>query len=893
MQRESEANALLNWKASLDNQSQVSLSSWYGNNPCSNWVGIHCDESKSVSNISLRDMGLRGMLHSLNFSSFPNIHTIDIRNNSFNETIPSQIGLLLSNLETLDFSLNQLSGSIPKSIGNLLKLSYLYISQNSLSGPIPSEIGMMSSMNVFDFSSNFLSGRIPPTLGNLSNLRELYLYNNTLSGPIPSEIGLISSMQDLDFSDNFLFGRIPATLGNLSNLQNLYIYNSTLSSSIPDEVGKLYSLTGMHLSHNNLSGSIPISVGPIPKSLKSCSSLRRLRLEQNQLTENMTQCTFECPNLNYIDLSDNNLYGNLSPNWGKCYKLTSLKISDNNLSGVIPQELGEATNLHELHLSSNHLIGQIPKELGKLTLLIKLLISSNLFSGNVPIEITSLKDLQFLGLAENDFSGFITKQLGSLPNLLLLNLSYNKFVGHIPLEFDKFKQLQSLDLSKNFFGGKIPFILGKLKYLETLNLSHNNLSGTIPSDFDDMLSLTNVDISYNQLEGPLPNIPAFQKASINALRNNKGLCGKISGLEPCPPTSSRKSHHHQNTKVIVLVLSISLSILLLMLLVFFISCRLHRSATTNENQVVEPQNQNLFAIWSYDGKMVYENIIDATEDFDNKYLIGVGGCGSVYRAELPYGEVVAVKKLHSIPNEESSILKAFQSEIRALTEIRHRNIVKLYGFCSHSLHSFLVYDLVERGSIDKILQNDAHANEFHWNRRVNVIKGVANALSYMHHDCSPPIIHRDISSKNVLLDLEYKAHVSDFGTSKFLNPDSSNLTSFAGTYGYIAPELAYTIEVNEKCDVYSFGVFALEVIFGKHPGEIISSTMLSSSFEVDNFLLNDNLDQRLPRPMNPIDKEIISILRIATSCLRENPHSRPTMECVVKELLILNAASTN
>ncbi|OIV98599.1 hypothetical protein TanjilG_23038 [Lupinus angustifolius] len=862
MQRESEANALLNWKASLDNQSQVSLSSWYGNNPCSNWVGIHCDESKSVSNISLRDMGLRGMLHSLNFSSFPNIHTIDIRNNSFNETIPSQIGLLLSNLETLDFSLNQFTGSIPKSIGNLSKLLYLYISQNSLSGLIPSEIGMMSSMNVFDFSSNFLSGRIPPTIGNLSNLQELYLYNNTLS------------------------------------------------SSIPDEVGKLYSLTHMQLSHNNLSGSIPLSIGhlphniclggmltkfsatnnhftgPIPKSLKNCSSLKRVRLEQNQLTENMTQGTFECPNLDYIDLSDNNLYGNLSPNWGKCYKLTSLKISDNNLSGVIPQELGEATNLRELHLSSNHLIGQIPKELGKLTLLIKLLISSNLLSGNVPIEITSLKDLQFLGLAENDFSGFITKQLGSLPNLLLLNLSYNKFVGHIPLEFDKFKQLQSLDLSKNFFGGKIPFILGKLKYLETLNLSHNNLSGTIPSDFDDMLSLTNVDISYNQLEGPLPNIPAFQKASINALRNNKGLCGKISGLEPCPPTSSRKSHHHQNTKVIVLVLSISLSILLLTLLVVFILCRLHRSATTNENQVVEPQNQNLFAIWSYDGKMVYENIIDATEDFDNKYLIGVGGCGSVYRAELPYGEVVAVKKLHSIPNEESYILKAFQSEIKTLTEIRHRNIVKLYGFCSHSQHSFLVYDLVERGSIDKVLQNDAHANEFHWKRRVNVVKGVANALSYMHHDCSPPIIHRDISSKNVLLDLEYKAHVSDFGTSKFLNPDSSNLTSFAGTYGYIAPELAYTMEVNEKCDVYSFGVFALEVIFGKHPGEIISSTMLSSSFEVDNFSLNDNLDQRLPHPMNPIDKEIISILRIATSCLRENPHSRPTMKYIVKELLI-------
>ncbi|MQL41392.1 hypothetical protein EI012_26140, partial [Escherichia coli] len=129
-------------------------------------------------------------------------------------------------------------------------------------------------------------------------------------------------------------------------------------------------------------------------------------------------------------------------------------------------------------------------------------------------------------------------------------------------------------------------------------------------------------------------------------------------------------------------------------------------------------------------------------------------------------------KLPSIPSEETSNLKAFRSEIQALTEIRHRNIVKLYGFCSHSRFSFLVYELVERGSIDKILCNDQQAIEFDWNRRVNVVKGVANALCYMHHDCSPPIVHRDISTKNVLLDLDYEAHVSDFGTAKLLNPDS-------------------------------------------------------------------------------------------------------------------------
>ncbi|MQI32263.1 hypothetical protein EI016_24100, partial [Escherichia coli] len=161
------------------------------------------------------------------------------------------------------------------------------------------------------------------------------------------------------------------------------------------------------------------------------------------------------------------------------------------------------------------------------------------------------------------------------------------------------------------------------------------------------------------------------------------MCCNVSGLEPWPSLTN-KSHHDKNNKVLLIVLLITLGILILALLVLVISSRLYQSASTKENHVAEPQTQNLFAIWSYDGKMVYENIIDATEEFDNKYLIGVGGYGSVYRAELPTGQVVAVKKLHSMPSEETSNLKVFESEIQALTEIRHRNIVKLYGFCSHS-----------------------------------------------------------------------------------------------------------------------------------------------------------------------------------------------------------------
>ncbi|XP_039017068.1 MDIS1-interacting receptor like kinase 2-like [Hibiscus syriacus] len=180
-------------------------------------------------------------------------------------------------------------------------------------------------------------------------------------------------------------------------------------------------------------------------------------------------------------------------------------------------------------------------------------------------------------------------------------------------------------------------------------------------------------------------------------------------------------------------------------------------------------------------------IVEATEEFDSKYCIGVGRYGSVYKTQLSNGQVVVVKKRHPLPEDVVADQKPFCSEIQALTEIRHRNILKLHGFCSHPRHSLLVYEFLEGGSLEKILKTDEQAVELDWIKRVNVVKGVANAVSYMHHDCSPPIAHCYISSKNILLDSDYEAHVADFGAARLLKPDSSNWTSFEGTLSYTGP----------------------------------------------------------------------------------------------------------
>ncbi|XP_028801581.1 MDIS1-interacting receptor like kinase 2-like [Neltuma alba] len=166
---------------------------------------------------------------------------------------------------------------------------------------------------------------------------------------------------------------------------------------------------------------------------------------------------------------------------------------------------------------------------------------------------------------------------------------------------------------------------------------------------------------------------------------------------------------------------------------------------------------------------------------------------------------------------------------------------------------------MEGGTLADFLKNDTKALKLDWLKRVDIVKCVAEALSYMHHDCDPPIIHRDISSKNILLSGNLEAHVSDFGTAMFLKSNSSVLTAFAGTLGYAAPELAYTITVSEKCDVFSFGVLAFEILMGKHPGDLISHV---HSFDDDpNINFKKILDPRLspPKEQQKLMKEVILI----------------------------------
>uniref|UniRef100_A0A7N2QZX4 non-specific serine/threonine protein kinase n=1 Tax=Quercus lobata TaxID=97700 RepID=A0A7N2QZX4_QUELO len=230
----------------------------------------------------------------------------------------------------------------------------------------------------------------------------------------------------------------------------------------------------------------------------------------------------------------------------------------------------------------------------------------------------------------------------------------------------------------------------------------------------------------------------------------------------------------------------------------------------------ETKNGDLFSIGNYDGKIAYENIIEAIKDFDIRYCIGTDSYGTIAKC------------------------------------------------------------------------NDFDAVELDWMKRMNVIKSIAHALSYMYHECVQVIVHRDISSNNILLNSELEAFVVDFGTARLLDPNSSNQTLLAGTYGYVAPELAYTMVVTEKCDVYSFGVVALEILMERHLGELLTSLSSSSP---QNVMLNEILDQRLPPPNRLVAQDVFLVTTIAFACLHSKPKSRPTMKW--SRMLISNRGGRN
>ncbi|PHT50568.1 hypothetical protein CQW23_10315, partial [Capsicum baccatum] len=603
------------------------------------------------------------------------------------------------------------------------------------------------------------------------------------------------------------------------------------------EIGNLVNATLFYAYSNELSGLVPAEIGKM-KLLESLS------LQRNNLSGPLPKALGDLTKLTLLYLYDNQLSGPI-PKIGKMKSLMDLILYENNLSGPVPKALGDSTELTSFYLNENQLSGPIPSEIGKLTNLVEVYLDINQLTGHIPPEIGNLNNAKFFDASSNKLSGPIPAEMGKMKSLESLSIQRNNLSGPIPKALGELIKLTILYLNGNQLSGPIPSEIGKLTNLVKVDLTRNRIGGSIPPEIGNIRGLLGLDLSSNHLIGQIPK-----------------EFGKLTSL-------GRK----------FILITVLPAIGALVLLCVFIGV-LYRCNKRRVRDVERWDNDGWLSISMLDGRALYKDILNATEEFDEKFCIGQGGHGSVYKVNLPSLGTIAVKRLNS--SIENTHPKSFMNEIRALTGIKHRNIVNLYGYCSHAQHLFLVYEYAERGSLSSILTNEAESKKLDWLKRVNIIKGVAFALSYMHEDCSPPIVHRDISSSNVLLDSEYEARVSDFGIAKLLKPDSSNCTALAGIYGYVAPELAYTMNVTPMCDVYSFGVLALEIIKGKHLGEYI--TVVANSSTINHVQFSDLLDERLPYPEDEVKEVLVFIIQLASSCLVETPKSRPAMHFISHKL---------
>lgn len=812
-------SAFSSCEASLRNQSQFfdlmnkfssgkSLSYWArGRGSYCNYSGIACDDQENIVQVDISGWSLTGKFPEEICSYLPELRVLRLGGNEFHGNFP--LGIInCSFLEELNMSSVYFTGSLPD-FSPFKSLKVLDLSYNLFSGDFPISISNLTSLEVLNFNENgeFNLWRLPENISRLSKLKTMVLTTCMLHGQIPPSIGNMTSLIDLELSGNYLSGRVPRELGRLKNLQQLELYYNELEGEIPGELGDLTELRDLDMSVNKFRGRIPESICRLPK-------LEVFQLYNNSLVGEIPSVIANSTTLNTLSLYDNMLTGEVPQNLGRSSTMVALDLSENYFSGRLPEGLCSKGKLNYLLVLQNSFSGEIPGSYAECKSLIRFRVSSNHLVGNIPEGILSLPHTSIVDVAYNNLTGSIPRAIQNARNLSELFMQGNRISGSIPPEISLAINLVKIDLSNNLLSGPIPSEIGNLRWLNLLLLQGNKLSSSIPESLSSLKSLNVLDLSSNHLTGKIPeSLIQLLPNSLNF--SNNDLSGKIpfpfikGGLlesfsgntHLCVPayldSSGPKfpicpqSYNKKKLNCIWLV-GISVGILVVGTILFL------KRWFNKDREMSENDDTMSSSFFSYDVKSFHRLSFDQREIIESmvdKNIVGYGGSGTVYKIELNNGEVVAVKKLwgqnskdQSSSGDQMMLDKGLKTEVETLGSIRHKNIVKLYCYFSSLDCSLLVYEYMPNGNLWDALHKGKIVLD--WPTRHQIALGVAQGLAYLHHDIMPPIIHRDIKSTNILLDVDYQPKVADFGIAKVLQArgsKDSSTTVVAGTYGYLAP----------------------------------------------------------------------------------------------------------
>lgn len=893
---------------------------------------------RSLRLLNLSDNSFSGSIPSKLIGSMK-LERIDLSYNQLSgriQVVDNRCGVL----NHLRLSHNFLTDNIPAEIGQCWNLRSLLLDGNILEGRIPAEIGRISELRVLDVSRNSLTDTIPKELGNCRKLSQIVLTNlndiipdddslrgefNAFNGGIPSELLLLPSLRVFWAPRANFNGELPSNWSSSCSLRILNLGQNYINGTIPEAIGMCSNLTYLDLSSNKLQGKLP--------SQLRVPCMAYFNVSQNKISGVLPRfekdgfCTSMIPQEpapNFLDEEDNwNAYFNV-PVWDFSRLNDNLTIAHdfswNSFSGSLASfKVGEELLANGrkfsyiLLLNSNQFNGSLPIDLVSNCNDLKSVsvnLSSNLVSGEISDafflhcqqmmefeaasneldnligpRIGDLRMLLRLDLRENRLSGVLPDQLGKLQSLKWMLLGGNNLTGEIPSRLGRLASLTSLDLSRNAFTGVIPESLAYASRLEILLLDHNRLTGEIPSSFSALSHLTKLDVSFNNLSGHIPHIQHMIDCIY--FRGNEFL-------HPCPDSYSESpaglpvpldvQKWKRRRKFLSMIITVAVSstlicILLIIAVIIFAKKRLGRQNSLKKKLMVTFSDAP--------AELSYDNVVRATENFSLRYLIGTGGFGSTYKAELPSGSMVAVKRL-SIGRFQGGI-QQFDAEIRTLGRIRHKNLVTLLGYYVGEAEMFLVYNYLSGGNLETFIHEKSCKHVKHSVIR-KIALDIARALAYLHYSCVPRIVHRDIKPSNILLDEEHNTYISDFGLARLLEVSETHATTdVAGTFGYVAPEYATTCRVSDKADVYSFGVVLLELLSGKRSLDR-SFSDFGNGFNIVTWakmLIKEGRSSELFTPelweMGP-EEQLLGMLKLASSCTVEILALRPSMKQVVDTL---------
>ncbi|KAG5254840.1 leucine-rich repeat receptor serine/threonine-protein kinase [Salix suchowensis] len=822
-------------------------------------------------------------------------------------------------LQVIDFSRNYLNGSIPREWG-ATKMTTISIIGNRFTGPIPKEIGNISTLVNFTVEFNQFSGVLPPELGNLSRLEKLHLTSNKFTGQLPAAFEKLTALKDFRIGDNQFTGAIPNLIQNWTNLQKLLIQGSGLSGPIPPGIAVLEKMTDLRISDLQGNGT----GAPFPP-LANLKKLKTLVLRSCNIIGRIPDFVGELPVLTTLDLSFNKLDGEIPASLFGVRKADYIYLTGNQLNGTVPAWIikdGEFVDLSYNNFGNESSCQQRN---------INLFGSASM--GNVSGRTVSC--LRILPCQKKYYSFHIN--CGGKAATIEGNLYEDDTDPAGPSRFyqrsnwavsttghfmddsrpDSYTWTNATKLSANtsslYMDARLSptsltyygFCMGSGNYTVSLHFTeimftNDNTSSSLGRRFFDIYiqgKLVQKNFSIQNEAGGagkaiIKNFTAIVTGGALEIRfywAGKGTTGLpvrgvygplISAISVTPdfkPPSENSSSTGTSVGTVVGIVAAAVVFVFLILgILWWKGCFGQKISMRHDLKGLDLKT----------GKFTLKQIKAATNNFDPANKIGEGGFGPVYKGLLLDGTIIAVKQLSSKSKQGN---REFVNEIGMISALQHPHLVKLHGCCIEGDQLLLVYEYMENNSLARALFGpEEYRLNLDWATRQKICVGIARGLAYLHEESRLKIVHRDIKATNVLLDENLDPKISDFGLARLDEEDNTHIsTRVAGTFGYMAPEYAMRGYLTDKADVYSFGIVALEIVSGKsntsYRGKEDTVYLLDWALYLkEEGALLELVDPSLGQDYN--EEEVITMINVALLCSNVSAAVRPTMSAVVSML---------